>query len=160
MAWPGLLILLAVFILLPGCKNYGPIGTAGFDPTYSRTLEKNERLLFSTNTNLVDGTYMEGEEEAYPYFSGVLLLTEERMLFAMWNEKQQRYEPSFWTGYLHIAQVKMHNNILLQYIAIVAKDGRKFTYMLNRDSVDPAYAILMERIGDNHKIPVQSGPNI
>jgi len=160
MAWLGLSILLSTLMSLSGCKNYGPIGTADFDPSFSRTLEKNEKLLFSTNTNLVDGTYMEGEEEAYPFFSGVLLLTEERMLFAKWNGKQQRYEPSFWTGYAHIAQVKMHNNILLQYIAIIAKDGKKFTYMLNRESVDRAYAVLLERIGDNHEIPVTDGPNI
>jgi len=158
--WLGLLILSVVAVLLSGCKSYGPVGTPDFDSTYSRTLEKNEQLLFSTNTNLVDGTYMEGEEEAYPFFSGMLLLTDERMLFAVWNEKQQRYEPSMWTGYTYIAQVKMHNNILLQYIAIIATDGSKFTYMLNKTSVEPAYAILMERIEQNHKIPIPEGPGI
>ena len=71
-------------------------------------------------------------------------------MFALWNEKQQRYEPSIWTDYPHIAQVKMHNNILLQYIAIVATDGSKFTYMLGKKSVDSAYAVLIEQIQKNH----------
>jgi hypothetical protein len=155
--WLGLLMLLCAPVLLSGCKNYGPIGTPNFDPTYSRTLEENEQLLFSAQTELVDGTYMEGEEKSYPSYDGVLLLTNKRMLFALWNENQQRYEPSIWTGYPYIAQVKMHNNILLQYIAIVATDGSKFTYMLAKKSVDSAYAILMEQIQKNHKVPMPTG---
>ena len=158
--WLGLLILLCAAVLLSGCKSYGPIGTPNFDPTYSRTLEKNEQLLFSAPTELMMGTYMEGEEELFPLNRGVLLLTNERMLFAAWNEKQQRYEPSIWTGYPYIAQVKMHNNLLLQYIAIVAADGSKFTYMLGMKSVDPAYAILIEQIQNSHKTPMPAGSNI
>jgi hypothetical protein len=100
---------------------------------------------------------MEGEEEPHLSFDGVLLLTNERMLFVQWNEQQQRYEPSVWTGYPYIAQVKMHNNILLQYIAIIATDGSKFTYMLGKKSVDSAYAILMENIQKNHKVPMPAG---
>ncbi len=96
---------------------------------------------------------MEGEEVSYPSYPGELLLTNEPMMFAQWNEKQQRYEPFLWTDYPYIAQVKMHNNILLQYIAIAATDGSKFTYMLGKQSVDPAYAILMEHI-QNHKAPI------
>ena len=158
--WPVLLILLCAAISLSGCKSYGPIGTPDFDPTYSRTLEKNEQLLFSAPAELVNGTYMEGEEESYPSYRGMLLLTNERMLFVLWNEKQQRYEPLIWTGYTYIAQVKMHNNILLQYIAIVATDGSKITYMLDKTSVDPAYAILMEQIQNSHKTPMPAGSNI
>jgi hypothetical protein len=154
---PWLGLLLCFVVLLSGCKSYGPIGTPGFDPAYSRTLEKNEQLLFSVQAEFVTGTYMEGEEESYPLYDGVLLLTSERMLFAQWNEQQQRYEPSIWTGYPYIAEVKMHNNILLQYIAIVATDGSKFTYMLGRKSVDSAYAILMENIQKSHKVPMPAG---
>jgi hypothetical protein len=152
--WLRLLLLLCATVLLSGCKNYGPIGTHEFDPTYSLTLEKNEQLLFSAWTELVDGTFMEGEEESHPSSEGVLLLTKERILFAIWNDKQQRYEPSLWADYTDIAQIKMHNNILLQYIAIVATDGSKFTFMLGTKSVDPAYAILMEHIQDGHKVPM------
>lgn len=151
--WMGLLMLLWATVLLSGCKSYGPIGTLDFDPTYSRTLEKNEQLLFSAQTELVDGTYMEGEEKSYPSYDGVLLLTNERMLFALWNGKQQRYKPLLWTGYSNIAQIKMHNNILMQYIAIVATDGSKFTFMLGTKSVDSANTILMEHIQKNHKVP-------
>ena len=145
---------LVMLLLLSGCRNYGPIDTPGFDPTYSRTLEKNEQLLFSAPARLVFGTYMEAEEESYPSYNGVILLTSERILFARWNKNQQRYEPSIWTGYPYIARVKKHNNILLQYIAIVATDGSKFTYMLGRKSVDPAYAILMEHVQTHHKVPM------
>jgi hypothetical protein len=155
--WLGLLMLLCAAVLLAGCKSYGPIGTPNFDPTYSRTLEENERLLFSAQTELVDGTFMEGEQEAWPSYLGVLLLTNERIMFALWNEKQQRYEPSIWTGYSYIAQVKMHNNILLQYIAIAVTDGSKYTYMLGKQSVDQANAILMENIEKNHKDPMPAG---
>ena len=158
--WLGTLILLCVAAMLSGCKSYGPIGAPNFDPTYSLTLEKNEQLLFSSWTELVDGTYMEGEEKSYPSYEGVLLLTNERMLFARWNEKQQRYEPSIWTGYPYIAQVKMHNNILMQYIAIVATDGSKFTYMLGEKSVDPAYAILMDHIQESHKAQIVERSNM
>ena len=45
-----------------------------------------------------------------------------------------------------LPQLKMHNNILLQYIAIVATDGSKFSFMLGKQSVDPAYDILMGHI--------------
>lgn len=148
----GLLILLCAAVLLSGCKSYGPIGTPDFDPAYSRTLEKNEQLLFSAQTEFVDGTFMEGEEKSYRSYMGVLLLTNERMMFARWNEQQQRYEPAFWTDYPLISQVKMHNNLLLQYIAIITSDGRKFTYRLDKKSTDPAYAILMEQIRYHHQI--------
>jgi hypothetical protein len=158
--WPGLAMLLCTSILLSGCMSYGPIGAPGFDPAYSRTLEKNEQLLFSSRTELVKGTYMQEEEELFPSYDGVLLLTNERMLFAIWNEQQQRYEPVVWTGYPYIAQVKKHNNVLLQYIAIIATDGSKFTYMLGESSVDPAYGILMEHIQKTHKAPMPAGQNI
>ncbi len=156
-ALPWLVLLLGAALLLSGCKSYGPIGTPDFDPAYSRTLEKSEQLLFSAKTELENGTFMEGEEASIPSFDGVLLLTNERMLFALWNEQQQRYEPSLWTGYPYIAQVKMHNNILMQYIAIIATDGSKFTYMLDKQNVDQAYAILMEQIQKNHAAPVPAG---
>jgi hypothetical protein len=142
----GLMLLLCAAMLLSGCKSYGPIGTPNFDSTYSRTLETNEQLLFSSWAELIDGTFMEGELDAYPSYEGVLLLTDKRVLFAVWNKKQQRYEPALWTGYPSIAQLKMHNNIMLQYIAIVAADGSKFSLMLGKQSVDSAYAILMEHI--------------
>jgi hypothetical protein len=147
-AMPGLrlMLLLCAALLLPGCKSYGPMGTSDFDPTYSRTLEKNERLLFSSWTELIDGTFMEGELVAYPSYEGALLLTDKRVLFAVWNKSQQRYEPALWTGYRNIVQLKMHNNNLLQYIAIVATDGSKFSFMLGKQSIDPAYSILMEHI--------------
>lgn len=142
----SLILLLCAAMLLPGCTSYGPIGTPNFDPTYGRTLEKNEQLLFSSWTELIDGTFMNGEMEAYPSYEGVLLLTDRRVLFAVWNQKQQRYEPALWTGYDGIAQLKMHNNILLQYIAIVAADGSKFSFMLGKQSVDSAYGVLMGHI--------------
>lgn len=147
-AMPGLslVLLLCAAMLLPGCKSYGPIGTPDFDPAYSRTLEKNEQLLFSSWAELVDGTFMEGELEAYSSYEGVLLLTDKRVLFAVWNKRQQRYEPALWSGYTGIAQLKMHNTNLMQYIAIVATDGSKFSFMLGKQSVDSAYAILMEHI--------------
>jgi hypothetical protein len=147
-AIPGLrlLLLFCAALLLPGCKSYGPMGTSNFDPTYSRTLEKNEQLLFSSWTELIDGTFMQGELAAYPSYEGVLLLTDKRVLFAVWNKRQQRYEPALWTSYTDIMQLKMHNNILLQYIAIVAADGSKFSFMLGKQSVDPAYSILMQHI--------------
>jgi hypothetical protein len=142
----GLLLLFCAAILLSGCKSYGPIGSPNFDPTYSRTLEKNEQLLFSSWAELIDGTFMEGELEAYPSYEGVLLLTDKRVLFAVWNKRQQRYEPALWSGYPDIAQLKMHNNNLLQYIAIVSEDGSKFSFMLGKQSVDSAYAVLMAHI--------------
>ena len=147
-AMPGLrlVLLLCAALLLPGCKSYGPMGTSNFDPTYSRTLEKDEQLLFSSWTELIDGTFMEGELVAYPSYEGALLLTDKRVLFAVWNKRQQRYEPALWTGYQDIVQLKMHNNNLLQYIAIVAADGSKFSFMLGKQSVDPAYSILMKQI--------------
>jgi hypothetical protein len=141
-----LLLLFCAAILLTGCKSYGPIGAPDFDPTYSRTLENDEQLLFSSWAELVDGTFMEGEMAQYPSYEGVLLLTDKRVLFAEWNAKQQRYVPALWTGYSGIAQLKMHNNILMQYIAIVAEDGSKFSFMLGRQSVDSAYAVLLEHI--------------
>ena len=80
--WTSLLILICVALLLSGCKSYGPIGAPDFDPTYKRTLEKNERLLFSSWTELVDGTYMEGEQEDRKSYEGVMLLTNDRIMFA------------------------------------------------------------------------------
>ena len=56
LTWLGILILLCVAAMLSGCKSYGPIGAPNFDPTYSLTLEKNEQLLFSSWTELADGT--------------------------------------------------------------------------------------------------------
>ena len=140
------LVLLCAALMLAACKSYGPIGTPDFDPTYGRTLEKNEQLLFSSWAELVDGTFMEGEMAAHPSYEGVLLLTDKRVLFAVWNDKQQRYRPALWTDYSGIAQLKMHNNNLLQYIAIVAADGSKFSFMLGKQTVDAAYAVLMEHI--------------
>jgi hypothetical protein len=140
----SLLLLFCAAILLAGCKSYGPIGASNFDPTYSRTLENNEQLQFSSWAELVDGTFMEGEMALYPTYEGVLLLTDKRVLFAIWNTKQQRYEPVLWTGYSGIAQLKMHNNNLMQYIAIVAEDGSKFSFMLGKHNVDSAYAVLLE----------------
>ena len=155
-----ILMLFCASVPLSGCKSYGPAGSPDFDPAYSSTLEKNEQLLFTAQTELVDGTYMEGEEESHPSYDGMMLLTSQRILFARWNGMQQRYEPLIWTGYAHIAQVKMHNNILLQYIALVATDGHKFTYMLGKNNVDQAYAILMARIQARHKIPDSTGTPI
>jgi hypothetical protein len=150
----SLLILFCAAVLLTGCKSYGPIGAPDFDSSYSRTLEKNEQLLFSSWTELVDGTYMEAEQEARASYEGVMLLTNERILFAQWNEKQQRYEPAVWTRYPGIAQTKMHNNILMQYIAIRAKDDTKFTFMLGTKSVGVAFPILMKQIGKTQKVPL------
>ena len=152
--WQNLLIVLCAALLLSGCKSYGPIGAPDFDPTYKRTLEKNEQLLFSSWTELVDGTYMEGEQEARKSYDGVMLLTNDRIMFAQWNVKQQRYEPAVWTGYANIAQTKMHNNILMQYIAIATTDGIKFTFMLDTKSVEAANAILLEKIKKAHENPM------
>lgn len=154
------LLILCAALLLHGCKSYGPIGTPNFDSTFSRTLEKNEQLLFSAQTDLVAGTYMEREEKLLPMRSGMLLLTDRRMMFTSWNESQQRYEPEIWTGYSSIARVKMHNNILLKYIAIIATDGSKFTYMLNSKTVEQANTVLMEQIQKRHKTPASAGPAI
>jgi hypothetical protein len=154
LSWLGLAILLCAAILLSGCESYGPIGTSNFDPTYSQTLEKNEQLLYSAQTELVDGTFMEGEQEARMSYIGVLLLTNERVMFARWSDKQQRYEPTIWTGYSYIASVKMHNNILLQYIAIALTDGSKYTYLLGTHNVDAANTILFQRIQQSHKTPI------
>ena len=142
--WVSLLILIG--LTLSGCKSYGPLGAPDFDPTFKRTLEKNEQLLFSSWTDLVDGTYMEGEQEDRKSYEGVMLLTNERILFGQWNVKQQRYVPAIWTDYANIAQTKMHNNILMQYIAIVTTDGTKFTFMLDTKSVEAGNAILLEKI--------------
>jgi hypothetical protein len=152
--WQNLLIVLCTALLLSGCKSYGPIGTPDFDPTYKRTLENNEKLLFSSWAELVDGTYMDGEQEDRKSYEGVMLLTNERILFGQWNVKQQRYEPAVWTDYANITQTKMHNNILMQYIAIVTTDGTKFTFMLNPKSVESGFPILMEQIGKAQKVPV------
>lgn len=149
--WVSLLILIGV--TLSGCKSYGPLGAPDFDPTYKRTLEKNEQLLFSSWTELVDGTYMEGEQEARTSYEGVMLLTNDRIMFGQWNVKRQRYEPAVWTGYADIAKTKMHNNILLQYIAIATTDGTKFTFMLDPKSVEAANAILLEKINKAHHNP-------
>lgn len=155
----SLLILYAI-LLLQGCKSYGPIGTPDFDPTFSRTLEKNEQLLYSAQTNLVAGTFMEAEEKLYPVKSGMLLLTDKRMMFTFWNEKQRRYEPDIWMSYPAIGRVKMHNNILLKYIAIITTDGSKFTYMLNSKTVEQAHSVLLEQIQKIHKTPVSNVPAI
>jgi hypothetical protein len=156
----SLLMLLCTSILLSGCKAYGPIGTPDFDPGYTRTLQKNERLLFSSRAELLKGTYMEEEHELFQSYRGVLLLTNERMLFARWSEPQRRYEPVVWTAYPDIAKVKKHNNILLQYIAIIATNGSKFTCMLGTNTVDEAYGILMEQIQKIHNAPMPAGPRI
>lgn len=154
MSGRGLLILICAAALLSGCKSYGPIGTPDFDPTYKRTLEKNEQLLYSSWTDLVDETYMEGEQENRVSYEGAMLLTSDRIMFAQWNEKKQRYIPAVWTGYADIARTKMHNNILMQYIAIMTTDGTKFTFMLGKKSVEAAYPILLEKIKENNKNPV------
>lgn len=145
------LSLLLQIALLTGCTTPGPIGTPHFDPSYRQTLEQGELLLFSSPSELIAGTYMEGEMETYPSYDGVLLLTDQRLLFARWNETQKRYEPLIWTGYGHIAQVKKHNNTLLHYIAMIATDGSKFTYIPGRKNVDQAYQVLLERIQQTHQ---------
>ena len=152
--WHNLLIVVCAALLLSGCKSYGPIGAPDFDPTYKRTLEKNEQLLFSSWTELVDGTYMEGEQEARKSYGGVMLLTNDRIMFGQWDVKQQRYVPAVWTGYANIAQTKMHNNILMQYIAIATTDGTKFTFMLDPKNVEAANAILLEKINKAHDNPM------
>jgi len=156
----SLLVLLFAAMAFSGCKSNVPVGGADFDSSYGHVLESNEQLLFSARTELVSGTYMEEEEELFPSYDGVLLLTSERMLFVRWNEQQRLYEPAVWTSYPYIAQLKKHNNTLLQYVAIIATDGSKFTYMLGKDNVDRAYAILLERIRKNHHAPGPSGPTI
>ncbi|MDH4283704.1 MAG: hypothetical protein OEV35_00140 [Gallionellaceae bacterium] len=157
--FPRLLMLCAALIL-GGCKSYGPIGTQNFDPTFSRTLEKNEQLLFSAQTDLVAGTFMEREEKLLPMKSGMLLLTSRRMMFAFWNESQKRYEPEIWTDYPAIARVKMHNNVLLKYVAIITTDGSKFTYMLNSKTVEQANSVLTEQIQKAHKARTSASPAI
>lgn len=154
------LLILCAALLLHGCKSYGPVGAPNFDPTFSRALEKNEQLLFSAQTDLVAGTFMEREEKLLPMKSGILLLTDRRMMFASWNENQKRYEPEIWAGYPFIARVKMHNNVLLKYIAIITKDGSKYTYMLNSKTVEQANSVLMEQIQKGHKSPAFTGPAI
>jgi hypothetical protein len=151
--WQNLFIVVCAALLLSGCKSYGPLGAPDFDPTFARTLEKNEQLLFSSWAELVDGTYMEGEQEARTSYEGVMLLTNDRIMFGQWNVKQQRYEPAVWTGYADIAKTKMHNNILMQYIAIATTDGTKFTFMLDPKSVEAANAILLEKINKAHDNP-------
>ncbi len=160
LALPASLLILCAALLLHGCKSYGPIGTPDFDPTFSRTLEKNEQLLFSAQTDLAAGTYMEKEEKLLPMKGGMLLLTDRRMMFASWNEKQQRYEPEIWTAYPFITRVKMHNNILLKYIAIITAEGSKFTYMLNSKTVEPANSVLMEQIQKSHQNLAPTKPAI
>jgi hypothetical protein len=152
--WQNLFIVVSAALLLSGCKSYGPLGAPDFDPTFKRTLEKNEQLVFSSWTELVDGTYMEGEQEDRKSYEGVMLLTNERIMFGQWNVKQQRYEPAVWTAYADIAKTKMHNNILMQYIAIVTTDGTKFTFMLDPKSVEAANAILLEKINKAHDNPM------
>lgn len=154
------LLILSAALLLHGCKSYGPIGAPDFDPTFSRTLEKNEKLLFSAQTDLVAGTYMEKEEKLLPMKGGMLLLTDRRMMFASWNGNQKRYEPEIWTDYPFISRVKMHNNVLLKYIAIIATDGSKFTYMLNSKTIEQANSILMEQIQKGHQNPALTKPVI
>lgn len=141
---------LLILGVLSGCTTPGPIGTPRFDPHYRQTLEQGEVMLFSAQSELIAGTYMEGEMETYPSYNGVLLLTDQRLLFGIWNETQKRYEPLIWTTYSHIAQVKKQNNTLLQYIAMIATDDSKFTYMLSRKNVDQAHRVLLDQIRISH----------
>lgn len=139
------LVLISV-LWLAACAGPGPIGTPNFDPSYRRTLEQGESLVFSASSVLVAGTYMEGEVASYPSYQGVLLLTDRRLLFAQWNGQQRRYEPLIWTDYADFTRVKRHNTALLRYVAMTATDGNKFAYMLSKDDVEPAYETLLARI--------------
>lgn len=139
-------LLLMMALMLGACASPGPMGTPTFDPSYRRTLEQGEVLLFSASAVLVAGTYMEGEVASYPSYQGALLLTDRRLLFAQWDGKQKRYEPLIWTAYADFARVKRHNTALLRYVAMTATDGNKFAYMLSKDDVEPAYETLLARI--------------
>jgi hypothetical protein len=82
-----LVLSLCAAMLLAASMTYASIDTPNFDPTYSRTVEKDEQMLFSSWTDLIDCTSMEGELVAYPLYEGVILLTDKRVLFAVRNNK-------------------------------------------------------------------------
>lgn len=150
----NLLLFLTLLCTLIACQTLAPILASKPDGNYSRALEAGEKLLFSTATELVVGTYMESEFELYPTYRGTLLITSQRLLFVRWNEAQHAYEPLFWTIYPDMTLVKMEHNILLPFIALTAKDGKKFTYLMDKNSVQAAYQSLLEQIQLHHPAPM------
>jgi len=150
----NLLALLTLLCTLAACQSPAPILASKPDGNVSRALETGEKLLFSTATELVIGKYMESEFELYPTYRGTLLITSERLLFVRWNEAQRAYEPLFWTLYPDMTLVKMEHNILLPFIALTAKDGTKFTYLMDKNSVQAAYQRLLEQIQPHHPVPM------
>jgi hypothetical protein len=154
-----LLALLTLLCTLAACQTPAPILASKPDANVSRALEAGEKLLFSTATELVIGTYMESEIEAYPSYLGTLMVTSKRLLFVRWNEAQHAYEPLFWTIYPDMTQLKMENNLLLPFLAFNAKDGTKFTYLLDSKQMPTAYAELLQQLKQHHRIALPIPPN-
>ena len=150
----ALILLISLTILLiSGCATRGPIGSELFDPTFQGVIEPDEKILFFAPSRIRIGSFMEGKMRSFPEAPGILIMTQQRWLFVVWKDRKRNYEPLGWISYGDIKRVKKHNNILLQYIALMGSDGSKNTYVLSPENTEKAHALLVEQI----KLQYQQG---
>lgn len=140
--WSALLWLL----LLSACSTPGPMGKAGFDESFARTIEIEETLEHYVRCHVNAGTYMEGEMALFAVHKGVLVVTDKRLIFAQWNSDEHYYQPQMWIHYKDIKRLKKQNDTLLQYIAIEGPDNSKNTYNLPGNDVEIIYKKIMDQI--------------
>ncbi len=143
-----LIILLSV---LSGCSSLGPVGAPGFDEEFSRTIVPGEQLEHYAPCNLYAGTYMDGKPYTVPVYDGVLVVTDQRIIFTQWDESEKYYKPLIWIKYGDIRRVKKQHDSLLRYVAVEGHDMSKNAYHMMGPSVDLVYEKIRESIKTGYR---------
>lgn len=138
-------------LVLAGCSTLGPIESPNFDAAFSRTLEAEEQLIYFAKCDANADTYMENEIVSTLVYTGVLLLSNKRLIFTQWSKKEQRYIPLAWIQYADIKNLKKKNTPLIQYVAVRGVDESKNAYFMTEQDVDQVYEILRDQIKKSYK---------
>ncbi|MCF6217484.1 MAG: hypothetical protein L3J62_01065 [Gammaproteobacteria bacterium] len=132
-------LLLVLLLILSGCTSLGPVGAPGFDDEFSRTIAPGEQLEHYAPCYLYAGTYMDGKPFTVPVYEGVLVMTDQRIIFTQWDASEKYYKPRVWIKLSDIRRVKKQHDSLLRYVAVEGRDMSRNAYHMMGPSVDLVY---------------------
>ncbi|WP_041061627.1 GRAM domain-containing protein [Vibrio owensii] len=123
-------MFLICILSLVGCSNRGPM-KSGFGPVEtSKYIELLERDLVSSNESILVYSESMFTEELYAY-SGALILTDQQVIFAEWDNDSYEYRPIYSTLLNDIVEVEQCNPLA----ATISLIGQVFCVYTDEESV-------------------------
>jgi hypothetical protein len=136
------LVLAFAVLMCSGCMSVGPVGEPGFSAAIHRDLAipHNDRAVLSSRATLLQGTYgYKGHFEANflgfkgTLVDGVLICTNERLIYSVWDDDERQYVPLLEAPYVNITRVTVKEFGLGKRLVVLA-NGTFYTFEATGES--------------------------